>query len=215
MSIRKIILLVLLLWSGTMAKAQEVTRQESWWLRLYFQGKINEKWAWHLELDERRLTTPHSQLQFITHAHIHRKINPALEAALGGSFSVVSEVEEPRLFQELHWSIPVTNRFKIANRFRTEERFFHKNADDWDVRFRGRYRLQMAYWGTSHFAVKASDELLWQNTGFDQNRIYSALEYRCCNRFSIEAGYLKIWQKRNENQYFNRDILRVTLYMTI
>jgi hypothetical protein len=31
----------------------------------------------------------------------------------------------------------------------------------------------------------------------------------------MEAGYLKIWQKRNENQYFNRDILRVTLYMTI
>jgi hypothetical protein len=73
----------------------------------------------------------------------------------------------------------------------------------------------MVYWLRPHLAVKASDELLWQNTGFDQNRIYSALEYRFSRHFSMEAGYLKIWQKRNENQYFNRDILRVTLYMTI
>ena len=210
---KKILVVLIGLWCALPVAAQEVTRQQSLWGRLYLQGKISPKWSWHWELDE-RLLVPAEQLQFISHAHLHRKLGPQTELSLGASYSTVSGTPEPRLFQELHWGIPVGKRWKLAQRYRTEQRFFHPAAGEWDIRLRARYRIQATFQASRHFSVKASDELLWQNTGFDQNRIYGAAEYRFSPVFALEMGYLNLYQRRKVGQYYNPHILRVTNYIT-
>jgi hypothetical protein len=195
--------------------AQEVTPQQSYWTRIYLQGKINEKWAWNLETDERRLIRPDRQLQFIAHAHIQIKPNPSLVIAGGTTYSLVNDIPEWRLFQEFYWTVPLTKKLKITNRFRTEQRSFHVTESNWQLRLRWRYRLQLAYTVNPKIILKCSDEYMWQDDNFDQNRIYAAIEYRFSKHFSCEMGYLKLYQRRKDNLFFNRDILRTTFYFYV
>ena len=200
--------------SGLRIIAQEVTHQQSYWVRVYFQGNIAPKWTWNIESDERRLIRPNAQLQFIAHLRVQRTLNKALAISGGSTWSVVNDIPEWRLFQEFHWTIPLTEKLKAYSRFRTEQRFFHVAEDDWQQHFRWRYRLQAAYSIWPYFIIKCSDEYMWQNDAFDQNRIYSAIEYRFSKWLSFEIGYLKLFQRRQENRFFCRDILRTTFYLT-
>lgn len=205
-----------LFWSlqATVLPAQ-VTNQQSYWLRFYFQETFAKKWSWHLELDERRLINPDRQLQFITHAHVHRQLGKGTEVSIGGSYSVVNQVMEHRLFQEFHYNKLLGQRMIWANRFRTEQRRMEKEEGLWQWRFRVRYRLQLGYLLGKNWGLKLSDEIMWHTDAFDQNRIYVAIEKKFSKVFSLEIGYLKLYQFRSESAYFDRDILRSTFYLKL
>lgn len=149
-----------LFWSlqATVLPAQ-VTNQQSYWLRFYIQETFAKKWSWHLELDERRLINPDRQLQFITHTHVHRQLGKGTEVSIGGSYSVVNQVMEHRLFQEFHYNKLLGQRMIWANRFRTEQRRMEMEERLWQWRFRVRYRLQLGYLlgktGASNSATKS------------------------------------------------------------
>lgn len=167
MRLIKLMLLGLVFWMN--AKAQ-TTHQQAYWLRVYARGKVNEQWSWHLELDERRLVGPDRQLQFIADAHLHRKLGERTELAAGGSHSVVSELPEWRLFQELHYAVPFGGRLRWGSRLRSEERWLQQADEDWRWRLRLRYRAQLDYKISKKWTAKLSGETLWHTDGFDQNR---------------------------------------------
>ncbi len=191
----------------------QTTHQKAYWLRVYARGNACEKWSWHLELDERRLIHPDRQLQFITHAHLHRKLGKRTEVSVGGSYSVVNELPEWRLFQELHYAVPLGSKLRWTNRFRTEQRWLQWADGDWRWRFRGRYRVQLDCQILEKWTLKLSDEVMMHTDDFDQNRAYLAVERRFSRWLSWEVGYLKLYQKRAGSEFFDRDIVRSTIYL--
>ncbi len=190
----------------------QTTRQQAYWIRLYLSGKFHEKWAWRFEVDERRLVRPDRQLQFIVHAHLRRKMGKHWELAAGGSHSSVQEVPEWRLFQELHVGSKMAQHWRISGRLRSEQRWFKQPDDAWLLKYRWRGRMQIELIFLKKWRAKLSDEIMFQAGAFEQNRAYAAIERLFSNQVSLEIGYLKIYQKRASTGYFDRDILRSTLY---
>ncbi len=190
----------------------QTSHQQAYWLRLYFRGKQHEKWAWHIEIDERRLIRPDRQLQFIAHAHMHRKLGKLWELAAGGTHSIVQEVPEWRLFQELHLAADLVPKWRISGRLRSEQRWFEQPDDTWKLKYRWRGKAQIDRVFFKKCRAKLSEEIMFQSGTFEQNRAYAAIELLFSKRVSIETGYLNIYQKRAEAGYFDRDVLRTTLY---
>ncbi len=99
--------------------------------------------------------------------------------------------------------------------------------DGYDFNVRFRYRLQASYQLRDEKAkmpttIKVFDELMI-NVGntilynqFDQNRIYIGIEQGLHQNLSIELGYLYWYQQKASGyQFFDRDIIRFTIYHKI
>ena len=225
------------------AKAQKsVINQSLYWLRYYNQFAINKNWTWHNEIDDRRFFKNNKQHHLIVHSRLHYKIYKNADLAFGLTYSLQSPQEpnsntdlvvpELRPVQEINLSNPLGKRFTLQQRLRIEERFLHKNngivlLEGYAFNFRFRYRLQGSYKINKEEAnnptiLKVADELMI-NAGskiiynqFDQNRIYAGLEQGINKNISIELGYLHWYQQRaTGNQFFDRDIIRFTLYHKI
>jgi Protein of unknown function (DUF2490) len=193
------------LWSQT-------THQQAYWIRFYSRHRISSKWSWHLELDERRLMLPDRQLQFITHAHVHRALSSHWEGAIGASYSLVNRLNEWRLFQELHGKKNLGKRWQMSCRLRTEQRWMEQADTRRELLLRGRIRAQIDYCLSKKWKIKGSNEWMWQAGDFDQNRLYGALEWQTNNSIALEIGFLSLYQKRSDTSYFDRSTLRGTIY---
>ena len=214
-------LFIVLIFNTLSLKSQTV-HQKAYWTRLYVRVKLNDKWSWQTEADNRRFFGENQQLQFIAHTHVHRKFSKNTEGSLGFTFSEVWQgnlpVPELRPFQEFYIFQPLSTRLRLSHRIRTEQRWFHnyKNealAEGYNFKFRFRYRPQLDFKLSEKWALKVNDELMYHHDDFDQNRIYGAVEYKFRKDLSLEMGFMKLLQKRANNKgYFDRDNLRVTLY---
>ncbi len=234
-------LYILLLCSTTTLYAQnkEVTQQSIYWTRYYNQLKLNEKLIWHNEFDNRNFFEHNRHFQFIINSILHRKISEHVTLAGGVTYSLQDgqdansntnlTVPEIRPLQEITYSNVLTKKAVLLQRFRIEERFFHKNngkelLSGYDFNWRFRYRAQCNIKLNKPSApkktiLKLSDEVML-NLGkrivynhFDQNRFYIAVEQEFNKNFSVELGYLKLFQQRSSGyQFYDRDILRFTLH---
>ncbi|MEZ4900699.1 MAG: DUF2490 domain-containing protein [Spirosomataceae bacterium] len=213
-----------------------------YWTRYYNQLAFNSKWSWHNELDNRRFFEHNIQHHFISHSHLHYLILPNLDLSLGVTYSRQSPqftnlpnrlvVPEIRPFQEITLTTPFSKRLTFSQRLRIDERFIHSNngielLNGYEFNWRFRYRMQATVL-ISKIGVKYPTHLklaneLMINAGknivfnyFDQNRFYVGIEHAFSKKIAIEAGYLHWFQQRNTgNQFFNRDIFRLTLYHRI
>jgi hypothetical protein len=62
--------------------------------------------------------------------------------------------------------------------------------------------------------VNAGDKIIYNQ--FDQNRVYAGIEQGLNKKFTIELGYLHWYQQRASGyQFFDRDIIRLTIYHKI
>jgi hypothetical protein len=220
---KKLGLCLVLLWAITNLNAQ-VTHQQTYWIRLYARVKLNDKWSWQTQADNRRFfgETSQPQLQFIAHTEVHRKWGKTTEGSLGFTFSDVWQgnlpVPELRPFQEFYVYQKLSDKWRLSHRFRTEERWFRNYSKDvltegYNFKFRVRYMLRTDFQLSKKWVLKANDELFYHTDDFDQNRIYAGLEYKFLKDLSLEMGYLKLYQKRAYNKgFYDRDNLRVTLY---
>ena len=214
-------LFIVLIFNTLSLKSQTV-HQQAYWTRLYVRVKLNDKWSWQTEVDNRRFFGENQQLQFIAHTHVHRKFTKATEGSIGFTFSEVWQgnlpVSELRPFQEFYIFQPLNSRLRLSHRIRTEQRWFHNYKNDaltegYNFKFRFRYRPQLDYKLSEKWGLKINDELMYHHDDFDQNRIYGAVEYKFRKDLSLEIGYMKLLQKRANNKgYFDRDNLRVTVY---
>ncbi len=219
---KKIFICIALIFNCLSTKAQ-VLHQSTYWTRLYVRVKLNDKWSWQIQADNRRFfSETNKQLQFIAHTELHRKFGKNTEGSFGFTFSEVWQgilpVPELRPFQEFYVYQKLTDKWRLSHRFRTEERWFHNYSkevltDGYNFKFRVRYMLRTDYALSKKWILKANDELMYHTDDFDQNRIYAGLEYKFRKDISLEAGYLKAYQKRANNKgFYDRDNLRVTFY---
>lgn len=235
--------LLILLHLNSGVKAQKtIINQSLYWLRYYNQLNINKKWTWHNEIDDRRFFENNRQHHLIMHSRMHYKIFPIADIALGLTYSLQSPqdpnsttclvVTELRPVQEINLNNPLSKRFSIQQRLRIDERFIRRNdgidlLEGYSFNFRFRYRLQASYKinkeeAKNPLVLKVADELMI-NAGhniiynqFDQNGIYAGFEQGINKNISAELGYLHWYQQRAiGNQFFDRDIIRFTLYHKI
>lgn len=214
-----------------------VTRQNLFWMRAMVQSNLNKKLFLINEIDNRRFYEGNTQHHTIQHNHLHFRINPNVDIAIGQTFSwqnpqfpdaaVKLTVPEIRPFQEMNAVQRINKKIVFSTRVRIDERFIRKNdgsqlLEGYNFNMRYRLRLQYQYflWKKQNANLKISNELM-VNSGknvnfFDQNRIYIAYEHSFTNKFSAELGYLRWYQQRAQfDTYFQRDIVRLTLFKKI
>lgn len=241
--IRVILFFVLIFLLNAHVHAQKsVTKQNLYWVRYYNQLSLNKKITLHNEIDERRFFENNRQQQLIFHSRLHFKVLNNIDAAFGLTYSSQSPqdpyaissltIPEIRPVQEISYINPLSSKLNLQQRLRIDERFIRKNnsvdlLDGYDFHMRFRYRIQMTYRinrinDKVPLAVRISDEFMI-NTGnrfagrrFDQNRIYTGLELGFVKNLSAELGFLHLYQQRAQNnQFFERDIIRLTVYHKI
>jgi hypothetical protein len=225
--------LLILVFQGLLAQ-DNVTRQNLYWGRLMLQTNIDKRFFLINEIDNRRFFEGNTQHHTIQHNHLHFRLKPTIDVAVGQTFSwqdpqfvdakVKVTVPEIRPFQELNAIQKISSRVIFASRIRIDERFIHKNNGtelesgyNFNMRYRLRFQYQFLLWKNKNANIKLSDELMvnsGKNTNFfDQNRLYLAYEHSFNKKLSAELGYLRWYQQRQQfDTYFQRDIVRLTIF---
>ena len=206
------------------------------WFRYYNQTQLSEKYALHVEVDERRILNPSQQFQFFTHIHLHHRVNPWLDIAAGFNFNVANSAVKPSLavpefrpWQEATLTKQFQKELKFQFRYRLDERFIHNNnkevlMDGYRFNLRHRFRIQFSkpileFNNNRTLTLKLSDEVML-NSGdvprlFDQNRLFASLEIKFNNHWSFESGYLNIIQPITDDVFYDRHVIRSTLHHRI
>jgi len=206
------------------------------WFRYYNQAQLSEKLILHTEIDERINLNPAQQFQFFTHVHLHYRVKPWLDVAAGFNFNVTNPpfnpslgVPELRPWQEANLIKNLGKDIQFQFRYRLDERFIHNNdrqvlLDGYHFNWRHRFRIQFTrpiveFNNNRTLTLKLSDEVML-NAGdvprmLDQNRIFASLEIKLNERFSFECGYLNLLQPVTDDIYYERHIIRSTLFHRI
>lgn len=237
--------IVFLSFSTSLLFAQkEVTKQNLVWYGLFTTVQWNEKWYFQNEIQERHFINPMAQHQFIVRSHLHRLLgNSGWETSGGFCFfftnpndpNATVKLTRPEFRPHLEFAYKQKlDKVTLDHRFRGEARFFHNiNDSSTDLEdgfeysnYRFRYKLQASLPifkidENRRVKFKVSDEL-FINAGnkiltnvFDQNRVYAGLNYDILKNLSFEVGYLNWFQQKPDGDFFNRDILRFTVYHKI
>jgi hypothetical protein len=234
------LLFALILCISQIQAQKKIDHQSILWTRYYNQIVLNNSLSIHAEFDNRVFLKPFEQNLYVFRIQGRYKINERIETGIGYAYFSVStqdpeittdfEVPENRAQQDITWKEKVGNS-TINHRFQVEERFIHNSnnqglIDGTTFSWRFRYRLQGDYvfWKKEHTSLKiiVYNEIMF-NAGkkivyntFDQNRIYGALQYSLNKNIALELGYLKSFQQRNNGiDYFNRDIIRFSIFHKI
>jgi hypothetical protein len=219
-----------------------VTHQNLLWIRYQNQIRFSPTLNWQNEIEERWFIDYGQRHHFIAHTRLHHRFSSDVDVGAGVTYSRQSAqfpnaaddlvVPEIRLVQEINYAIPVSERVRLQQRFRVDERFIRINngselLDGYSFNWRFRFRLQASILlssleSTSKTTLKIFDELM-VNAGsnivynqFDQNRVYIGVEQSLSDDISLELGYMKWYQQTAAgNRFFNRDILRFTFSQRI
>jgi hypothetical protein len=228
------LLLFCLLASGLSFGQGNTVHQSLYWIRYYNQTQLSASYTLHIELDERRLIDPALQFQFFAHAHLHKRFSKWIDVAAGFTYATTNSSKNPNLavpelrpFQEINFSQPISKKIQLQFRYRFEQRFIHNNnklelQDGYNFFFRHRFRLQGSmtvkkFESGKTIITKLSEEIMLdQGSGainsFDQNRVYLAAEFQFNKKWSVELGYLNLYQSASGGDYFARDIMRWTVF---
>jgi hypothetical protein len=221
---------------------KQVTHQSLYWARYFQTIQWTPRWFSQLEIDRRQFLERSRLHHFILHAHLHYQLSPRWDVAQGFSYSlqypqdpaalVHLAVPERRLFTEMNRNTAGSSRLQWNIRLRVDQRWIHRANElallpGYQYTMRFRFRLQAIYSLQAadakrftrikffnEFMLNVGKEIVYNH--FDQNRLYLGLETSLHKNFSMEAGFLHWYQHRAKpNQFFDRDIFRLTLYHRI
>lgn len=236
--------LALLLPFFTYAQSKNISRQQLAWFRYYNKLILTDTWQIHTQVEERTYVFPGKQHQFTARTQLIYKINSNTSVSQGFVYMLQSpqdprststfSVPELRPYQELILKNDLGKRLKLQHRYKLEERFFHKNNSrqekllpGYDFNLRFRYQLQLQYTllyikENSPLRLVLSDELMVNfgeeivHNSFDQNRFTIGVAYDFTKSFGAEIDYINWFQQRASGKdFYNRHIMRFTLYHTI
>ncbi len=219
---------------GISAIAQEnVHHQTLYWL--YYQNQLyfSPKLYWTNNVDNRRFINPDAENQFIFHSRLHYKSGKwdfAGGLTLSSIYNQIPENKSTHIATELRAVVEVSHeqpvgKIFIQNRIRLDNRFLETSTQQsvldtsiYVLRFR--YRLQVRIPMIKNkdngtlLQMRLSDEIMLNHKEniFDQNRIYATLDYIVNNNFTVEAGYIYIYQQRfAREEFYSRNVIRVGL----
>ena len=242
---KKVIGVVLIILTAHYVFGQKsITNQNLVWYGLFTTLEINKKWYFQNEVQERHFVHPTVQHQFLIRSHIHRVLGKSgWETSVGMCFFFQNPNDPNAIVKltipELRPHIEFACKQKVENvtfdhRYRAEARFFHNtNAPRTELEdgfefgnFRFRYRLQVTIplykmADKRYLKLKISDEI-HLNAGnkisknvFEQNRVYAGINCDIFQNLSVEVGYLNWFQQRPTGEFYNRSILRCTVFHRI
>ncbi len=214
--------------------AQEtVYHQPLYWLSYQNQLYFTPKLYWTNNVDNRRFINPDAENQFIIHSRLHYKSG---KWDFGGGLTLSSIytqrpenksthiATELRPVVEVSYEQPIGKVF-LQNRVRLDNRFLETSSqesifEDYNYVLRFRYRLQMRMPllknkdNITFLQLRLSDEIMLNHKEnlFDQNRIYATVDYIVNKNFTIEAGYIYIYQQRfGKDEFYSRNVIRLGL----
>ena len=223
--------------------SKSINNQDMIWYAYYNTLQFSEKTYLTSELQERHFVNPIAQHQIVFRTHIHQEIDKNREVSAGFCFFFhgkndpdqpqTATVPEFRPHVEFGVKQPF-QKFVLSHRYRAELRYFHNvSADRLELEdgykfthCRIRYQLQastkLGAIQNKIVRLRVFDEIMLNagkkviNNVFDQNNIYAGLSIEINPNTQFEIGILKRFQQRaNPNEYFERDILRLTLFHKI
>jgi hypothetical protein len=231
---RKIISSALVLFFTSYVTAQTSPRtyhQALYWIRYQNQLVFSPQLSWNNEVDNRRFFNIDVQNQFITHSRLHYKTGAwEFGGGLTASwiFTQIPENGIKNTILELRPVAEASHEFKIRkifiqNRFRIDNRYFDidENTTIWE---RSRYVMRLRYRTQVKIPLKTIENIprvilklaeeIMINTRlnvFDQNRLYMSSEFYINKNFSLETGYIYLYQQRTSTQdFYSRNVFRIS-----
>jgi Protein of unknown function (DUF2490) len=213
--------------------AQPTSTQYLYWLRYQNQITFSPSLYWTNEADNRRFFNPDVESQLIFHSRLHLK-KGKWDFGTGLTYSLVfaqkpevgydHSTAEIRPVIEASFEQPV-GKTLFSNRIRIDNRFIQSDPDQnvfeesiFVMRFRYRVQLRIPIRtndeGVTSISLRLADEIMLNNkyNTFDQNRIYATAEFRLDKHFSLETGYLYIYQHRlNAEEFYSRNVFRFSI----
>lgn len=212
---------------------QNTFTQYQYWLRYQNQITFSPKLYWTNEIDNRRFIGPDVEAQLIFHSRLHLKkdrwdfgggLTYSLFFARKPDEGYDHATAEIRPVIEASYEVPVGKIF-FANRIRIDNRFLQTNADEsvfeestYVMRIRYRVQLRIPLKKNNEditsLSLRLADEIMFNHkyNTFDQNRIYVTGEIRLNKRFSLEPGYIYIYQHALMNEdVFLRNVFRLSV----
>lgn len=239
---KKIILVIILLIPEFLLAQKKVENQQLIWYGYYNNLKFNENWNLSSEIQERQFYNPTAQHQLVFRSNLERKVFGDWKASVGMTLFLQNpnnpNSESNLTVPELRPNIGFSNKQKLGfltinHRYKAEARFFHDVENDQLVggyrfsNYRLRYQLGLDFpiWkkeGNEKLLLKIKDEIMFnvgnkivKNT-FDQNRVYVAFNYNLNASYAFEIGYMNWFQQQKSGvDFYNRDILRLSIFHTI
>ncbi len=238
----KKIIIILYLISLSIQAQKKIDHQQLIWYGYYNTLKFNENWSLLSEIQQRQFYNPTAQHQLVFRSNLERKITGNWNISGGLTYFLQNpnnpNSESNLTVPELRPDVGFKNKQRIGfltinHHYKAEARFFHDVENDRLVggfrfsNFRFRYQLGLDFslWKKEEkekLSFKVKDEIMFnvgkkvvKNT-FDQNRIYLALNYRLNDAYAVEMGYMNWFQQQRTGvDFYNRDILRFSLFHTI
>lgn len=239
---KNIILVLVLLIPEFLLAQKKIENQQLIWYGYYNDLKFNENWNLKSEIQERQFYNPTAQHQLVFRSNLERKLIGNWKASVGMTFFLQNpnnpNSESNLSVPELRPDIGLIHKQKLGfltinHRYKAEARFFHDVVNHQLVggyrfsNFRLRYQLGLDFpvlknKGKEKIILKLKDEIIF-NIGnkivknvFDQNRIYTAIQYKINASCAFEVGYMNWFQQQKSGtDFYNRDILRLSIFHTI
>jgi hypothetical protein len=194
------------------------------WYMYFGTNKISEKWSIHSEAQFRFYETTSNFNQLLLRTGLNYHINPNAIATLGygfiktdasfGEFPNEINLNEHRIFQQFILrnrlgTVLFEHRYRLEQRFITEDDPARDPADTRSTAHRIRYRLQLTLPLTNSIFLNFYDEIFLnlQEEVFGQNRLYAALGMHITGNSSVQIGYLK-----NHFRTVNLDRLQIGIF---
>jgi hypothetical protein len=237
MIVRTISLIGIILISPGVSHSQHSTiSQGLYWLRYQAQFSFSPSLYWTNEGDNRRFFSPDVENQLIFHSRLHYKTGRwdfAGGLTLSFAYAQLPEQGYKTATTELRPVAELTHeftlkKFTLQNRLRVDNRFFEVSEETsiWED---SRYVLRLRYRMQAKIPLKKSEEIDMvilrlaeeimvndRENFFDQNRIYVTSEFYLSKRFSLETGYIYIYQQRfGTENFFSRHVLRFSVFHRI
>jgi hypothetical protein len=220
-----------------------VIPQELIWLSYFNTLKIKEVWVVQTDIQQRFFTDPVQQHQLVFRSQVGRKVGENRTAFVGLCYflqspndpKASSKLMVPEWRPHIEWAHQQKlKRFRLDHRYRAEARFF-RNTDinrtaleegfhfgNFRFRYRAAATIQLWEWKPNcHLNLRVSDEIQL-NAGrnidrnvFDQNRLYGGVQWELSPQLALEAGYLNWFQQRTNGEFYQRHILRFSVFQTI
>lgn len=216
---------------------KRVDHQGLLWTRYVNFLNINKKWGLQSEFDNRIFLSPIKQNLFVIRTVGRYKFNEKIDMGVGFAYFRVNtqnpmrdldfEIPEYRIQQDITYKDKI-GKWTINQRIQEEQRFIMNSSNiallgSSTFTWRFRYRLQFEYpiWkkNNHYFRALVNDEIMF-NVGknvvhntFDQNRIYTGLQYGINKNTAIELGYMYNYQRRLSGvDFYERNIIRASIF---
>jgi hypothetical protein len=211
----------------------KTTTQALYWLRYHNQLQFSPSVYWANEFDNRRFFGHDVANQFIIHSRVHFK-KERWDYAAGITASwVFAQIPENgydhstlelRPVIEASYEIPFRT-WALINRLRIDNRFFEVNEQesifehaDFTLRLRyrllGKFPIKRNEEGEASMHIRIADEIMINHREnlFDQNRIYANYDVAISKSFTLDVGYIYIYQQRfGRDDFFERHVFRFSV----